>query len=297
MPSADVNEITIEFLDEGAGDPLLLVMGWGAQLIDWPEGLVEMFIENGFRVIRFDNRDAGLSTEFDWEPPSLFQTFVKGTLQRGIPVHYTLSDMARDGIALLDHLEIESAHVVGVSMGGMIAQTMAIEHPERVRTLTSIMSNTGDRRNGRIAAKLVPKMLTHKPNREDAPHEGARLLSHFAGPHYNFDDALERGRARADRSWRPEGSARQIAAIGASPDRTADLKKLNVPTLVIHGLLDTLVLPTGGIATAKAIPGAQLLMFPDMGHDLPEPRWADMVSAIRMLADRTDHATLHAEAS
>lgn len=297
MPAADVNGITIEYEEQGVGDPLLMIMGWGAQLIDWPDGLVDGFADNGFRAIRFDNRDSGLSTEFDWEPPSLGLTFVRGTLKRDMKVGYTLSDMADDAAGLLDVLGIESAHVVGVSMGGMIAQTLAIEQPDRVRTLTSIMSNTGDRRNGSITPRLVPKMLKHKPTPENAPELGAKLYSNFAGPHWSYEEALERGRARVARSWRPQGSARQIAAVAASPDRTEALNNLDVPTLVIHGLLDSLVLPSGGIATAKAVPGSQLLMFADMGHDLPEPRWDDIVSAIRLQADRADHAVLHGSLS
>jgi pimeloyl-ACP methyl ester carboxylesterase len=294
MPSADVNGITIEYVEQGVGDPLLMIMGWGAQLIDWPDGLVDLLADIGFRVIRFDNRDSGLSTELDWEPPSLGQTFVRGTLKRDLKVGYTMSDMADDAAGLLEYLDIESAHVVGASMGGMIAQTLAIEHPDRVRTLTSIMSNTGDRKNGRIAAKLVPKMLKHKPTRENAAELGAELYSNFVGPHWDYKESLERGRARVARSWRPRGSARQIAAVGASPDRTEALRNLAIPALVIHGLLDSLVLPSGAIATAKAIPGSQLLLFPDMGHDLPEPRWEDIVSAIRLQADRADHAALQA---
>jgi len=292
MPSVDANGIRIEYEEQGVGEPLLLIMGWGAQLIDWPDGLVDLLADSGFRVIRFDNRDSGLSSEMDWTPPSLLKSFVLGTFKRDIPVGYDLSDMADDAASLLDALEIDSAHVVGASMGGMIAQTMAIDHPDRVRSLTSIMSNTGDGRNGRIAAKLVPRMLKHKPTRHNAPELGAELFQHFAGPHFNPDEALERGRARVARSWRPAGSGRQVAAIAASGDRTAALRNLDVPTLVIHGLADTLVLPSGGFATAKAIPGSQLLMFADMGHDLPEPRWEDMVSAIRIQADRTDHANL-----
>lgn len=297
MPSLQANGITIEYEEQGVGDPLLLIMGWGAQLIDWHQGLVDVFSDNGFRVIRFDNRDAGLSTEFDWEPPSLVQTFVKGTLKREISAGYDLSDMADDAAGVLDALDIDSAHVVGASMGGMIAQTLAIDHPDRVRSLTSIMSNAGDRINGRVASKLIPRMLKHKPTRESAAVEGAELFSHLSGPHFDHKAALDRCHARVNRSWRPQGSGRQIAAIAASGDRTAKLKNLDLPTLVIHGLLDRLVLPSGGIATATAIPGAQLLMFNDMAHDLPEPRWEDIVSAIRMQADRADHANLHAVTS
>lgn len=290
MPSIEANGISIEYVEQGTGDPLLLIMGLGAQLTDWPQGFVDKLAASGFRVIRFDNRDAGLSTEFDWEPPGRRKNIGMQVMGRTPDAEYDLSDMAGDAAALLDALDIPSTHVVGVSMGGMIAQMMAVEHPDRVRSLTSIMSNTGDRRHGIISPKVLPKFLSHSPTRETAALEGTMLYQHFAGPAWDFDVHLERARVGVARSYRPKGLLRQLAAIGATGDRTELLGRIDVPTLVIHGLVDPLVTPSGGIATAKAVPGAQLLMFPDMGHDLPTCRWDDMVSAIRTLAERADHS-------
>lgn len=292
MPAVDANGITIEYEQQGQGDPLLLVMGLGGQLTDWPQGLVDTFAAAGFQVTRFDNRDSGLSTEFDWEPPSRRQNIAMQILGRSPEVGYDLGDMADDAAALLDALEIDAAHVVGVSMGGMVAQVLAAYHPDRVLTLTSMMSNTGDRRHGIISPRLLPKFLSHAPTRETAALTGTELFSHFAGPNWDYDVHLRRATAAVERSYRPVGLLRQLAAIAATGDRTQLLETLDVPTLVIHGLDDTLVTPSGGIATAKAIHGAQLLMFPDMGHDLPTVRWGDMVTAIRTLADRAHHPEL-----
>jgi pimeloyl-ACP methyl ester carboxylesterase len=170
----------------------------------------------------------------------------------------------------------------------MIAQMMAAEHPGRVRSLTSIMSNTGDRRHGIISPRVLPKFLSHSPTRETAALDGTMLYQHFAGPAWDFDVHLERARVGVARSYRPKGLLRQLAAIAATGDRSELLAGITAPTLVIHGLADTLVTPSGGIATAKAIPGAQLLMFPDMGHDLPASRWGDKAAAVRSLADRAN---------
>src|SRR5215203_3329263 len=169
MASVESNGITLEYTVEGEGDPLLLVMGLGAQLTDWPDDFVTGLADRGFRVIRFDNRDIGLSTEFTWDPPTQMRTVLGMMARRPVKSEYLLADMARDAVGLLDALGIESAHVVGASMGGMIAQMIAIDHPTRVRSLTSIMSNTGDRKNGRIAGKLISKMVRlPAPTRETA---------------------------------------------------------------------------------------------------------------------------------
>ena len=205
------------------------------------------------------------------------------------PAHaeYLISDMAADAAGLLDALEVESAHVVGMSMGGMIAQTMAIEHPAKVRSLTSIMSNTGDGKNGRVAAKLMTKLARMpKPTVENAVDVSIENFRLFSGPHFDEEQHRLRAKVSVERSFRPIGTARQTAAIMASPDRTAELANVSVPSLVVHGLVDPLVKPSGGTATATAIPGSRLLMFPDMGHDLPEPRREEIVKAIREIADR-----------
>jgi pimeloyl-ACP methyl ester carboxylesterase len=287
MASVESNGITLEYEVEGEGDPLLLVMGLGAQLTDWPDEFVTGLAARGFKVIRFDNRDIGLSTESTWAPPSQVKTVLRMMARRQIRSDYLLSDMARDAVGLLDALGVDSAHVVGASMGGMIAQTIAIEHPTRVRSLTSIMSNTGDRKNGRIAGKLIPKFVRLPPPTLDTAVERSvttfRLVS---GPHFDESEHRLLAKGNVERSYRPIGAARQMAAIAASPDRTPGLRRVKVPTLVVHGLVDPLVKPSGGVATAKAVPGARLVMYPDMGHDLPRPRWPDLFDEIRRTADQ-----------
>lgn len=289
MTSIQSNGITIEYQSVGTGDPLLLIMGLGGQLVDWPEGFPELLADQGFRVITFDNRDQGLSTEFGWEPPSQVKSVLGMLAKRPPKADYLIDDMADDSAGLLDAIGIESAHVVGMSMGGMIAQSLAIGHPTRVKSLTSIMSHTGDGKNGRIAVSLMRKLArSPKPTRDNAVDQSVENFRLFSGPH--FDEEVHRIRAKTsvERSFRPLGTARQTAAIMASPDRTEALGRLTLPTLVVHGLVDPLVRPSGGTATANAIPGSRLLMFPDMGHDLPVPRRAEIVTAIRRNADRAD---------
>jgi pimeloyl-ACP methyl ester carboxylesterase len=189
--------------------------------------------------------------------------------------------MAADTAALLDHLGIARAHVVGASMGGMIAQTLAINHPDRVASLTSIMSNTGDRRHGRIHPSLLrrlPRYMTGNP--DDAIANGVEVLRLIAGPHFDAAAARELAEEEFRRSYRPDGTARQTMAIAASPDRTAALRRVTAPTLVIHGLLDRLVMPSGGVTTARAVPGSRLVMYPDMAHDLPRARWEEVTDEI-----------------
>lgn len=287
MASVQANGITIEYEEQGSGDPLVLIMGLGGQLIDWPQGFVEQIVDQGFRVIRFDNRDSGLSTEFTSTPPSTSQLAKAMLLKRLLQAEYLISDFADDTAGLLDALGIESAHVVGVSMGGMIGQALAIEHPDRVRSLTSIMSTTGSRRVGQPTARLIRKTARRPvPTRETAVEMGVEMFREVCGPTYDPDEFRRLAQAAVDRSFRPAGTARQTAAIMASNDRTPGLRRLQVPTLVIHGLLDTLVRPSGGVATAKAVPGSRLLMFNDMAHDLPSTRWTEMAEAIRRNADR-----------
>jgi len=286
MPSVESNGVTLEYSVQGDGEPLLLVMGLGAQMTDWPEEFVAELAGAGFQVISFDNRDIGLSTQFDWEAPSQIKTALGMVARRRVKSGYLLSDMAADAVGLLDALGIDSAHVVGASMGGMIVQTIAIEHPTRVRSLTSIMSNTGDRKNGRIAGKLITKMVRlPAPTRETAVERSVTTFRLVSGPHFDETEHRSLAERNVERSYRPDGAARQTAAIAASPDRTPGLRRLKVPTLVVHGLVDPLVKPSGGVATAKAVPGARLVMYPDMGHDLPRPRWADMIAEIRRTAD------------
>jgi pimeloyl-ACP methyl ester carboxylesterase len=287
MASIKTNGITMEYESTGDGEPLLLIMGLGGQLTDWPENVPELLASRGFRVIAVDNRDQGLSTEMDWTPPSQAKSVLGTVVGRPPKAGYLLSDMAADTAGLLDALGLDSAHVVGASMGGMIAQTLAIEHPSRVRSLTSIMSNTGDRKAGRPAARLLAAMARlPEATPATAVDRSVQTFKLISGPH--FDEEVHRRRAAHSvaRSFRPAGTARQTAAIMASPDRTGGLRSLRVPTLVVHGLLDPLVRPSGGIATAKAVPDSRLLMYPDMGHDLPAPRLGETIEAIRRNAER-----------
>jgi pimeloyl-ACP methyl ester carboxylesterase len=287
MASIEANGITIEYDVRGEGEPLLLVMGLGAQLIDWPDDFVDLLVGEGFQVVRFDNRDAGLSTEDDWIPPSRARSAAALLARRRPRAGYLIADMAADAAGLLRGLDVGPAHIVGASMGGMIAQTIAIEHPDCVKSLTSIMSNTGNNRHGLPKRRVLIKLSRlAPPTIETAEESSLGVYRLVAGP--EADDELFRKQARAslERSFRPMGVLRQTAAIVASPDRTPGLQQVRVPTLVVHGLADPLVKPSGGIATARAIPGSRLLMFPEMGHDMPRARWPEMVTAIAQNAAR-----------
>jgi pimeloyl-ACP methyl ester carboxylesterase len=236
-------------------------------------------------VIRFDNRDAGLSTKIDAPVPNVMR------LMAGLParVPYLLGDMASDAFGLLDHLDIERAHVVGTSMGGMIAQTMAIERPERVLSLGSMLSTTGDRRVGTPKLRVWSILMRRAPNdRTQYIRYFERVFKLIGSPAYPADTKRIRELAGAtyDRCHHPAGTARQLAAILASGSRTAGLRRLDVPAVVIHGRRDPLVPVRGGIATAKAIPGAELVTIPGMGHDMPRELWPVFVEAIARNADR-----------
>jgi pimeloyl-ACP methyl ester carboxylesterase len=281
MTAAQANGITIEYDVHGDGEPMLLVMGLGSQLIAWPIEFVERLVDQGFKVIRFDNRDVGLSTKMSTPPPTRRQVFTAMINRRFAHSAYDLGDMADDAAGLLDHLGIERAHVVGVSMGGMIGQTLAIRHSPRVASLTSIMSNTGDRRRGRIHPALLrrlPSLMSRSP--DDAISDGIEAFRLISGPHFDAAGMRALTEEAFLRSYDADGLARQAMAVAASPNRTWDLRRVTAPTLVIHGLVDRLVLPSGGIATAMAIPGSRLVMYPDMGHDLPRPRWEDIIGEI-----------------
>ena len=274
--------MTLEYEVHGEGDPLLLVMGLGGQLVAWPATFISGLVDRGFQVITFDNRDIGLSTKIDAAPPTKTQSAMFSISRRFAKSAYLLSDMAKDTVGLLDALNIERAHVVGMSMGGMIAQTMAIEHPSRVRSLTSIMSTTGNPRVGRpkTSVLLRASKLTGGSKETFADRQAA-LFKLFSGSLYDELEIREVAKLSLERDFTPDGTARQMAAIMASPDRTPQLKKLNVPTLVVHGLEDGLVQPSGGYATTKAIPGARLLAFPDMGHNLPQARIPEILDEIK----------------
>lgn len=282
MTSTTANGITVEYETTGdpADPPLLLVMGLGAQLIAWPAEFRALLAGRGYYVIAHDNRDVGLSSKFEDGPkPDVVAAFGGDYSSAS----YTLSDMAADSAGLLDALGIESAHVVGASMGGMIAQTIAIEHPAKVRSLCSIMSTTGDRTVGAPDSSALGALLAPTPtNREEAIETGVAAQRVIGSPGFPFDETKVRERAGIayDRCFNPAGMARQLVAIQASGDRTSALGAVTVPTLVIHGDADPLVTPSGGEATAKAIPGADLLVIEGMAHDLPEETWPQVVDAI-----------------
>lgn len=287
MAQADANGITIEYERHGSGEPLLLVQGLGGQLSDWPDDFVEGLVGAGFEVILFDNRDIGLSSELDWEPPKPTRSLFGALSRRHPEVLYTLQDMAADAAALLDVIDVDAAHTVGVSMGGMISQQLAIDHPDRVRSLTSIMSAPGDGKSGRATPRVLAKMARRPVSTPDTAADiSVEYFQMWSGPHFDPEVHRERVNTSVQRSFRPRGTQKQMAAIMASPDRTPGLRDLDVPTLVIHGMHDRLVKPSGGVATAAAVPGSRLVMYPDMGHDLPRPRLAEMVEEIRRNADR-----------
>jgi pimeloyl-ACP methyl ester carboxylesterase len=274
-------ELAFETQGNPANPALLMVMGLGAQMYLWPDELVELFVGSGFFVIRFDNRDIGLSSKTAGDTPTLPDLFKVRLRKRPDAVPYLLSDMADDAVAVLDHLKIERAHIIGASMGGMIVQSMAIAYPHRVLSMTSVMSNTGNPKVGQAKPAYAWKLAKlSKGTRGDAVTRSVETARLTAGAH--FDE----GRARAtftrlvERSFHPHGTRWQVAAITASPDRTEALRRVSVPSLVIHGSLDQLIPLSGGTATAAAIANAKLVVFDDMGHDLPSGRWDDIVASV-----------------
>jgi pimeloyl-ACP methyl ester carboxylesterase len=288
---APVNGIEIGYETHGdpAAEPLLLVMGLGAQLTLWPVELCDALVDRGFFVVRYDNRDVGLSTKFSDAGGDFMTSFLKASQGEPIELAYDLSDMAADGMALLDHLGIESAHVVGASMGGMIAQTMAIDHPARVRTLTSIMSTTGEPEVGQPQPEALQVLLRPVASSREEAIEADVAARRVIGSPEHFDEAVARQRAAEtyDRCYNPAGTARQLLAIVGSGSRAEGLAQIAVPTLVIHGDIDPLVTPGGGRRTAELVPGAELLVIEGMGHDLPLALLPPIVDAITSLAART----------
>jgi pimeloyl-ACP methyl ester carboxylesterase len=273
-------EICFETFGDPADPALLLVMGLGTQMLGWHEDLCNDLAGRGLHVIRYDNRDIGRSTILTDAPvPTLGQILRRDSRAAS----YTLAEMAADGVGLLDHLGIERAHLVGVSMGGMIAQTIAARRPERVLSLTSIMSSTGNRWRGQPALKTYRQFLRPvSTDRATYIAQTAALFDIIGSPGFEReDDALrELLGAMYDRGHDPGSVTRQLAAILASGNRTAELRRITAPTLVIHGTADKLVAPSGGRATARAIPGARLLMIQGMGHDLPRGAWPQLIGAI-----------------
>jgi pimeloyl-ACP methyl ester carboxylesterase len=289
MVNANGIELCCETFGDPGGEPLLLVMGLGAQMIAWPIELCEALADRGFFVVRYDNRDVGRSTKLQDVGGDFMTSFLAAAQGEPIEVPYLLSDMAADAAGLLDALGIESAHVVGASMGGMIAQTIAIEHPARVRTLTSIMSTTGEPEVGQPTPEAMEMLLRPAPTtREEAIEASLASWKVICGSAH-FDEERVRTQAGAayDRCFNPAGTARQLLAILASGSRADRLRGVAVPTLVIHGDEDPLVTPSGGQRTAELVPGAELLMIETMGHDLPLAVLPQIVDAITSLAARS----------
>ena len=280
-------ELCYQTFGDRGSDPLLLVMGLGGPMTWWDPDFCSLLAEHGFFVIRYDNRDVGRSSR------------VRGRVRRGTlarsyaglraPAPYSLEDMAEDGFGLLDALGLDTAHMVGISMGGMIAQTMALRHPGRVESLTSIMSSTGRRSVGWQDPRLLPMLLARRSkSREHYIAASARLWKIIGSPLY--PDTTETVRERAaetwDRGFSASGVARQMAAIVTQPDRSRALRSLRVPALVIHGMSDRMVHVSGGRATSHSIPGAELLLIDGMGHDVPRDLHGTFAEAIRRTADR-----------
>ena len=285
---AQVNgiELCYETFGERTGEPLLLIMGLGTQMIAWRADFCEQLAERGFFVTRYDNRDVGRSTRFDDVPPpkttALFTRRAKG-------LAYTLADMADDAAGLIEHLGFESAHVVGASMGGMVGQMLAINRPERVRSFVSIMSTTGSRFVGQPAAAIYPFFMKPMPTSKEAYIERAlKLWAVIGSPRFETseDDLKEMLSLAYDRGLSPAGTMRQLAAIVASGNRTKDLTRIKAPTLVIHGTDDRMVRVSGGKATARAIPDAGLELIEGMGHDLPRGIWHRLIAGIEQTAAR-----------
>ena len=278
--SANGLELEYETFGDPTDLPIVLIMGLSAQMTNWPEGFCNLLAEQGYHVIRFDNRDIGLSTYLDDLPPVDLPAVMSGDFATA---PYQLSDFAADTVGLLDALGITKAHIVGASMGGMIAQQFAIEHPDRLRSLCSIMSTTGDRTvGGGTEAAMAVLLRPAAKDRETAIENSIAGAKVIGSPAYPASEEEVRAKATAayDRAFHPAGVARQLAAVVSSPDRTEGLHKVTVPTLVIHGADDPLVNVTGGEATATAVPGASLLVIPGMGHDLPTQLWSTIADAI-----------------
>jgi pimeloyl-ACP methyl ester carboxylesterase len=283
-------EICYQTFGDPAGDPLLLVMGLGGQMTWWSPEFCAALADAGFYVIRFDNRDTGRSSRMKGRVTrrTLMRSYVSPPSRRPRPA-YTLDDMADDGFGLLDHLGIDAAHVCGISMGGMIVQTMALLHPERVLSLTSIMSTTGRRTVGWQNPRLLPRLLERRATtRETYVASSARFWALIGSVAYpdTEESVLARAAETWDRGVSASGVARQMVAILTQPDRTKRLRELQVPALVIHGLDDKMVHVSGGRATSHAIPGSELLLVPGMGHDLPVQLQDTFVEAIRRVATR-----------
>ena len=293
MPRAVANKwetLPIELEYDTFGDKknpaLVLIMGFGAQMVAWDEGFAQLLADRGFFVVRFDNRDVGLSTKLDGVEVDANGVVSAALLEQPLPpVPYTLSDMAQDVVGLLDHLGIDKAHILGASMGGMIAQVFAIEHPQRTASLISVMSMPGEPETMQSTPEAMTALLSIPPSDRAGFIEHSLVYQAFQSKKHR-SDAISREKAARDydRSFYPEGSPRQMAAIYASGRRTEALAALKVRTLVLHGDDDTLISPNAAKRTAEIIPGAELVILDDMGHDVPEPLWSQVVDTIARFA-------------
>jgi pimeloyl-ACP methyl ester carboxylesterase len=278
-------EIAFETFGVQRDPALVLIMGLGTQMLAWPDEFCATLAATGRYVVRFDNRDCGLSTHLDWLPtPEPARVLLH---RETVP--YSIDDMAGDTLGLIDALGLDAVDLVGASMGGFIAQAAALRSPGRVRSLTLMMTSTGSRRVGYPSPKVARQLLRRRPagNRDDAVRLAVSVFRLIGSPGYAFDEEyLQHQAGRSyDRAYDPTGYLRQLAACLVQADRTTRLGQLQVPTLVIHGLHDPLVSPTGGLALARAIPGARFVGYSGMGHDLPRALWSEFVAEITRLGD------------
>ena len=288
------NGVAIEVEDHGSpqGEPLLLIMGLGMQLVAWHEDFVESLVQRGFRVIRFDNRDIGLSENFDrFGAPKLGLDALKLALGLRVSSPYTLADMAADSVGVLDALGIPKAHICGASMGGMIAQQIAVRHPDRVKSLTLMMTSTGARKLPGPSLKVRSALMSRPKDPTDIESVVAHYVALYqliGSPGYPPADGYVRGRLQMSvrRSYRPAGTARQMVAIAADGDRSPLVAQIRVPTQIIHGKADPLVPVAAGHDLAAKIPGAELDLIDGMGHDLPVALWPRFVAGIASAAGR-----------
>lgn len=287
--SADGTELFYEVRGRTDDPTMLMVTGFTAQLITWPNDLVDALTARGFRVVLFDNRDCGLSSKSSGTFDGAVELLLKAQAAQDVSGQspYSLSDMANDAMAVLDQVGAGSAHIVGASMGGMIGQHLALEHPKRVRSLVSIMSTTGNSEVGAGDPMVLASLLTPGPlEREASIAHGVEVNRQISGPLWDRASAEERTAAGFDRSFHPDGASFQIAAMATSGDRTEQLTAVTAPTLVIHGREDKLIDFSAGLATAQAIPKSDLLLLGRMGHDLPEALWQQILDAIEHNTNR-----------